>query len=120
MATARGDVGGGEVARLGLDGIDDDVDLPHPPAVGRGAGHAGDAFEQRLDVVERVVVELRARCSPRRVTTTWTTGALDGSYWSTNGGRTPSDLGTAAMANAACCCTSVCAELRSVPHLSHT
>src|SRR4051812_19656249 len=48
------------------------------------------------------------------------TGAFEGSYCSTNGGSTPSDLGTAAMANATCCCTSVCAELRSVPHLSQT
>src|SRR4051812_32568566 len=48
------------------------------------------------------------------------TGALDGSYCSTNGGRTPSDLGTADIAKATCCWTSVWAELRSVPHLSHT
>src|SRR5512138_3424244 len=48
------------------------------------------------------------------------TGAFEGSYCSTKGGSTPSDLGTADMANATCCCTSVCAELRSVPHLSQT
>src|SRR5512143_3924582 len=48
------------------------------------------------------------------------TGAFDGSYCSTKGGSTPSDLGTADMANATCCCTSVCAEFKSVPHLSHT
>src|SRR5664279_4133574 len=48
------------------------------------------------------------------------TGAFDGSYCSTKGGRTPSDLGTADMANATCCCTKVCAEFRSVPHFSHT
>src|SRR6476646_9284089 len=48
------------------------------------------------------------------------TGAFDGSYWSTNGGSTPSDFGTAAIANATCCCTSVGAELRSVPHFSQT
>src|SRR3954465_11155518 len=48
------------------------------------------------------------------------TGAFDGSYCNTNGGSTPSDFGTADMANATCCCTSVWAELRSVPHLSHT
>src|SRR4029079_12333998 len=48
------------------------------------------------------------------------TGALDGSYCSTNGGSPPSDFGTADIANATCCCTSVCAELRSVPHFSHT
>src|SRR6185369_5358785 len=44
----------------------------------------------------------------------------EGSYCRTNGGNTPSDFGTADMANATCCCTRVCAELRSVPHLSHT
>src|SRR5262245_12216518 len=48
------------------------------------------------------------------------TGAFDGSYWRTNGGNTPSDFGTAAIANATCCWTSVCAELRSVPHFSQT
>src|SRR3954470_20015556 len=48
------------------------------------------------------------------------TGAFDGSYCNTNGGSTPSDFGTADMATATCCCTSVWAELRSVPHLSHT
>src|SRR5215471_13499078 len=48
------------------------------------------------------------------------TGALDGSYWRTKGGSTPSDFGTADIANATCCWTSVCAALRSVPHLSHT
>src|SRR5215471_8428216 len=48
------------------------------------------------------------------------TGALDGSYWRTKGGSTPSDFGTADIANATCCWTSVCVELRSVPHLSHT
>src|SRR5512135_2958189 len=48
------------------------------------------------------------------------TGAFDGSYCRTKGGSTPSDLGTADIANATCCCTSVCAELRSVPHLSQT
>src|SRR3954469_10927093 len=48
------------------------------------------------------------------------TGALEGSYCKTKGGRTPSDLGTADMAKATCCWTSVWAALRSVPHLSHT
>src|SRR6202142_959908 len=48
------------------------------------------------------------------------TGAFDGSYCRTKGGKTPRDLGTADIANATCCCTSVCAELRSVPHLSQT
>src|ERR1700690_3091647 len=48
------------------------------------------------------------------------TGAFDGSYCKTNGGKTPSDLGTADIAKATCCCTSVWAELRSVPHFSHT
>src|SRR5436305_750432 len=48
------------------------------------------------------------------------TGAFDGSYCSTNGGSTPSDFGTADIANATCCWTSVCAALRSVPHFSHT
>src|SRR3954467_8098769 len=48
------------------------------------------------------------------------TGAFDVSYCSTNGGSTPSDFGTADIANATCCCTSVCVELRSVPHLSQT
>ena len=46
------------------------------------------------------------------------TGALDGSYWSTKGGRTPRDFGTAAMAKATCCCTRIWAELRSVPQVS--
>ena len=55
-----------EVARLGLEGIDDDVDLPQPSAVGRGAGHSRDAFEEGLDVVERVVVELRTGVSLAR------------------------------------------------------
>src|SRR5450759_492879 len=48
------------------------------------------------------------------------TGAFDGSYCRTKGGNTPRDFGTADMANATCCCTSVCAEFRSVPHLSQT
>ena len=42
------------------DGIDDDVDLALAAAVERRARDAGDALEERLDVVERVVVELRA------------------------------------------------------------
>ena len=61
-----------------------------------------------------------APVSPPPVTTTCTTGAFDGSYCSTKGGTTPRDFGTAAIANATCCCTRVCAELRSVPHRSHT
>src|SRR6201747_2816985 len=48
------------------------------------------------------------------------TGAFEGSYCSTKGGSTPSDFGTADMANATCCCTSVWAAFRSVPHFSHT
>src|SRR5450432_160486 len=48
------------------------------------------------------------------------TGAFEGSYWRTKGGTTPRDLGTADMANATCCWTSVWAEFRSVPHFSHT
>src|SRR5437763_11310878 len=48
------------------------------------------------------------------------TGAFEGSYCRTNGGNTPSDFGTADIANATCCCTSVCAAFRSVPHFSQT
>src|SRR6202042_3790639 len=57
----RGDVLGGDVARLRLDRIDDDVDLTNLAAVDRRATHAVDAFDLRLDVVLRVVVELAAR-----------------------------------------------------------
>ncbi len=70
-------------------------------------------------VTGRMAVDTFPELTPP-VTATWTTGAFEGSYWRTNGGRTPSDFGTALIAKATCCWTSVCAALRSVPHLSQT
>ena len=61
VAHCLGDVGCREVSRLCRNRVDNDVDLPHPAAVGGCAGDPRDAFKERLDVVECVVVELRAR-----------------------------------------------------------
>ncbi len=58
-----GDILRGHTASLSLRGIDDDIDLSLPTAVRCGARYPGDPFEQRLDVVEGVVVELRSGIS---------------------------------------------------------
>jgi len=95
--------------------IDDDVDLPLRASVRRRARDSLDPLEQRLDVVHPVVVELWAPSVRRRRRSP---GARERSSGRT-GGRTAEShrgiLGTAAIANCTCCCTSVCALLRSVP-----
>src|SRR5581483_8549695 len=53
------DVLGGELTRLRAQRIDDDVDLALAAAVERGARDTADSLEDRLDVVEGVVVERR-------------------------------------------------------------
>src|SRR6202041_889899 len=56
-----GDVFGRDAARLGGGAVDDDVDLPLRSAVRCRARHALNTLEERLDVVHRVVVQLRSR-----------------------------------------------------------
>ncbi len=59
-----GDVGRGDPACLRLHGIDDHIDLALPAPVDRSAGDPRDPLQDRLDVVERVVVELGPRQAP--------------------------------------------------------
>ena len=51
---------------LGSNGVDDDIDLPEAPAVDRCASDTRYALDQWLDVVECVVIELRARHAATR------------------------------------------------------
>jgi len=114
-----GHIGGGKATRLRARGINDDVDLPLAAAVDRCAGNARNAFEQGLDIVEGIVVQLRPGQAPQR--------PRPGSPVHSRGrtaerreARRQGTLGTADIAKATCCCTRVWAELRSVPHFIQT
>ena len=52
-----GHIAGGQAPGLGRHRVHHHVDLPHRPAVHRGAGHPGDPLHDGLDVVEGVIVE---------------------------------------------------------------